>query len=110
MGGGNTVRGMARRRNMARLGERREVLVEKAARKGGDLLQARSRDFRTVMVPAEAAAVRRLTVISATRPVKHPVSVATIREAGRAGVRMPEKTTFFWPKPRTGMVMRRLDD
>lgn len=39
-----------------------------------------------------------------------PVSVAAIRDAGRAGVRMPEKTTFFWPKPRTGMVMRRLDD
>lgn len=39
-----------------------------------------------------------------------PVSVAAIRAAGRAGVRMPEKTTFFWPKPRTGMVIRRLDD
>lgn len=51
------VRGVARARNMARLGERREVLVEKEARKGGDLLQARSRDFRTVMVPAGAAAI-----------------------------------------------------
>jgi len=51
------VRSIARSRNMARLGQRREVLVEKAARKGGDLLQARSRDFRTVMVPAEAAAI-----------------------------------------------------
>ncbi len=38
-----------------------------------------------------------------------PVSVATIRDAGQAGVRMPEKTTFFWPKPRTGMVFRVLD-
>jgi tRNA-2-methylthio-N6-dimethylallyladenosine synthase len=51
------VRSIARSRNMARLGQRREVLVEKAARKGGDLLQARSRDFRTVMVPAESAAI-----------------------------------------------------
>jgi tRNA-2-methylthio-N6-dimethylallyladenosine synthase len=51
------VRGVARARNMARLGERREVLVEKEARKGGDLLQARSRDFRTVMVPAGAATI-----------------------------------------------------
>jgi tRNA-2-methylthio-N6-dimethylallyladenosine synthase len=49
------VRGISRARNFARLGERREVLVEKAARKGGNLLQARSRDFRTVMVPAEVA-------------------------------------------------------
>ena len=26
------------------------------------------------------------------------------------GVRMPQKTTFFAPKPRTGMVFRSLDD
>jgi len=51
------VRAISRGRNMARLGERREVLVEKEARKGGDLLQARSRDFRTVMVPADVAAI-----------------------------------------------------
>jgi uncharacterized protein (DUF1015 family) len=38
-----------------------------------------------------------------------PVSVATIRAAAFAGVRMPEKTTFFHPKPRTGMVFRTLD-
>jgi uncharacterized protein (DUF1015 family) len=35
-----------------------------------------------------------------------PVSVPVIRRAAFAGVRMPEKTTFFHPKPRTGMVMR----
>ena len=39
-----------------------------------------------------------------------PVSVAAIRAAAAAGVRMPEKTTFFAPKPRTGMVLRLLDD
>jgi uncharacterized protein (DUF1015 family) len=39
-----------------------------------------------------------------------PVSVAQIRAAAVARVRMPEKTTFFSPKPRTGMVFRRLDD
>src|SRR5262249_30748455 len=53
----DVVRGIARSRNMGRLGQRREVLVEKEARKGGDLLQARSRDFRTVMVPAESARI-----------------------------------------------------
>jgi tRNA-2-methylthio-N6-dimethylallyladenosine synthase len=46
-----TVRGISRDRNLARLGERMEVLVEKEARKGGDLFQARSRDFKTVLVP-----------------------------------------------------------
>jgi uncharacterized protein (DUF1015 family) len=39
-----------------------------------------------------------------------PVTVAQIRAASFAGVRMPEKTTFFSPKPRTGMVFRSLDE
>jgi tRNA-2-methylthio-N6-dimethylallyladenosine synthase len=51
-----TVRGIAREQNIARLGDRVEVLVEKVAR-DGTLLQARSRDFRTVMVPADAASI-----------------------------------------------------
>jgi len=38
-----------------------------------------------------------------------PVDVDTIRSAAAARVRMPEKTTFFAPKPRTGMVFRSLD-
>jgi uncharacterized protein (DUF1015 family) len=38
-----------------------------------------------------------------------PVSVARTRAAALAGARMPQKTTFFWPKPRTGMVFRTLD-
>ncbi|MGQ0803605.1 MAG: DUF1015 family protein [Actinomycetota bacterium] len=38
-----------------------------------------------------------------------PVTVPQIREAAFAGVRMPEKTTYFFPKPRTGMVFRNLD-
>jgi uncharacterized protein (DUF1015 family) len=38
-----------------------------------------------------------------------PVSVATTRAAAMDRVRMPQKTTFFWPKPRTGMVFRSLD-
>jgi hypothetical protein len=38
-----------------------------------------------------------------------PVTVAQTRAAALAGARMPQKTTFFWPKPRTGMVFRSLD-
>jgi uncharacterized protein (DUF1015 family) len=37
------------------------------------------------------------------------VTVDQIRAAAAAGVRMPEKTTFFAPKPRTGMVFRSFD-
>ncbi|MCJ7673197.1 MAG: DUF1015 domain-containing protein [Acidimicrobiia bacterium] len=38
------------------------------------------------------------------------VSVEQIRVAAAAGIRMPEKTTFFAPKPRTGIAFRALDD
>lgn len=39
-----------------------------------------------------------------------PVAVDQIAAAARAGRRMPEKTTFFHPKPRTGMVFRHVID
>jgi tRNA-2-methylthio-N6-dimethylallyladenosine synthase len=51
-----TVRGISRENNLKRLGDTMEVLVEKVAR-DGELLQARSRDFKTVMVPADAARI-----------------------------------------------------
>lgn len=35
-----------------------------------------------------------------------PATVAQIAETGHGGERMPPKTTFFFPKPRTGMVFR----
>ena len=37
-----------------------------------------------------------------------PATVEQIAAISRGGVRMPPKTTFFWPKPRTGMVIREL--
>ncbi len=39
-----------------------------------------------------------------------PVAVRQIAAAARAGHRMAAKTTFFAPKPRTGLVFRRLHD
>jgi uncharacterized protein (DUF1015 family) len=38
-----------------------------------------------------------------------PVTVAQIRAAADTRTRMPQKTTFFAPKPRTGAVFRLLD-
>jgi uncharacterized protein (DUF1015 family) len=35
-----------------------------------------------------------------------PATVEAIAATGRGGQRMPPKTTFFWPKPRTGLVFR----
>jgi tRNA-2-methylthio-N6-dimethylallyladenosine synthase len=46
------VRSGARERNLTLLGTRHEVLVEKGARRG-DMLQGRTRDFKTVMLPAD---------------------------------------------------------
>jgi tRNA-2-methylthio-N6-dimethylallyladenosine synthase len=46
-----TIRGIAREANAQQIGRRYEVLVEKEARRGGDLLQTRTRDFKTVLVP-----------------------------------------------------------
>ncbi|HUP69217.1 MAG TPA: DUF1015 domain-containing protein [Acidimicrobiales bacterium] len=38
-----------------------------------------------------------------------PATVAQIAAIAGGGERMPPKTTFFYPKPRTGMVFRSLD-
>jgi uncharacterized protein (DUF1015 family) len=35
-----------------------------------------------------------------------PATVEQIAATAHGGSRMPPKTTFFWPKPRTGMVLR----
>ena len=48
-----TVRRGSRAQNIGSLGRRVEVLVEKEARRGGDLVQARTRDFKTVLVPGD---------------------------------------------------------
>lgn len=39
-----------------------------------------------------------------------PVTVAQIAESARAGQRLPPKTTYFVPKPRTGLVYRLLSE
>ncbi len=50
------VRSISRDHNLRLLGARREVLVERAARRG-ELLQARTRDFRTVLIPGDESMV-----------------------------------------------------
>lgn len=52
-----TIRGISRAANLQQLGRRYEVLIEKEARRGGELLQARTRDFKTVLLPGDAAMV-----------------------------------------------------
>ena len=38
-----------------------------------------------------------------------PATVAQIQAVAHARTRMPAKTTFFWPKPRTGVLFRPVD-
>jgi hypothetical protein len=38
-----------------------------------------------------------------------PTSAERIRGVIDASQRMPQKSTYFWPKPRTGMVLRPLE-
>jgi len=60
-----TVRAGSRERNVKLLGERREVLVEKSARRGG-LLQSRTRDFKTVMIPGDVSSIGRYLSVELT--------------------------------------------
>jgi tRNA-2-methylthio-N6-dimethylallyladenosine synthase len=61
----DTVRTGSRDRNLRLLGERREVLIEKEARRGG-LLQARTRDFKTVIVPGDKCMIGRYFTVELT--------------------------------------------
>jgi tRNA-2-methylthio-N6-dimethylallyladenosine synthase len=59
------VRGRNRTRNLGLLGEQREVLVEKTARRGG-LLQTRTRDFKTVMIPGDHSLIGKYLMVELT--------------------------------------------
>jgi uncharacterized protein (DUF1015 family) len=47
---------------------------------------------------------------SGTAVLLRPVSVGEVLEVAATGERMPRKSTSFGPKPRTGLVLRLLDD
>jgi len=60
-----TVRAGGRERNVKLLGERREVLVEKAARRGS-LLQSRTRDSKVVMIPGDVSLIGKYLTVEIT--------------------------------------------
>ena len=74
------MRSGARQRNMRRLGERMEVLVEKAARKGDDMLQARSRDYKTVIVPGDASMIGKYFTVELTGTTGSTFTGALVHE------------------------------
>jgi tRNA-2-methylthio-N6-dimethylallyladenosine synthase len=75
----DTVRSGSRSRNLRLLGERREVLIEKEARRGG-LLQARTRDFKTVIVPGESSMIGRYFMVELTGTTGSTFTGAMVRD------------------------------
>jgi tRNA-2-methylthio-N6-dimethylallyladenosine synthase len=74
-----TVRAGVRDSNLRQLGQRREVLIEKEARRGG-LLQARTRDFKTVIVPGDAAMIGSYATVELTGTTGSTFTGAVVRE------------------------------
>jgi tRNA-2-methylthio-N6-dimethylallyladenosine synthase len=74
-----TVRIGSRARNLGLLGERREVLIEKQARRGG-LLQARTRDFKTVIVPGDSELIGTYTTVELTGTTGSTFTGSIVRE------------------------------
>jgi tRNA-2-methylthio-N6-dimethylallyladenosine synthase len=75
-----TIRTMARAANLQQLGRRYEVLVEKEARRGGDLVQARTRDFKTVLIPGDAAMIGQYLNVELTGTTGSTFTGQVVRE------------------------------
>lgn len=73
------VRAGSRERNLAMLGRRCEVLVEKVARRG-ELLQTRTRDFRTVLVPGDESLIGGYLDVELTGTTGSTFTGAVVRE------------------------------
>ena len=106
----DTVRRGARGRNIGLLGTSHEVLVEKPAKRG-DAVQARTRDFKTVLIPADEAVIGRYYTAALTGttgstftgtvvPTVVPTAGATAdRRAGRV---LPIATDLTAPLAKAG--------
>jgi tRNA-2-methylthio-N6-dimethylallyladenosine synthase len=75
-----TVRSAARRQNLGLLGRHVEVLLEQEARRGGGLLQARTRDFRTVLVPGDVSLIGRYVTVELTGTTGSTFTGSVVRE------------------------------
>jgi tRNA-2-methylthio-N6-dimethylallyladenosine synthase len=76
----DTVRGVARSQNLGLLGRQYEVLIEREARRGGELLQARTRDFRTVLVPGDTSMIGRYLTVELTGTTGSTFTGAVVRD------------------------------
>jgi tRNA-2-methylthio-N6-dimethylallyladenosine synthase len=74
------VRGIARQQNLGLLGSRHEVLVEKLAKRSADLLQTRTRDFKTVLVPGGEEMIGRYLTVEITGTTGSTFTGVPVRE------------------------------
>ena len=79
----DTIRARSRDMNLALLGTRHEILIEKPAKRG-DLLQGRTRDFRTILVPGDASLIGSYMRVEITGTTGHTFTGAPI--AARAAL------------------------
>ena len=75
-----TVRALSRQRNMGLLGTRHEVLVEREAKRGEAMLMTRTRDFKTVLVPGDAAMLGTYLTVELTGTTGSTFTGAVVRE------------------------------
>jgi tRNA-2-methylthio-N6-dimethylallyladenosine synthase len=73
------VRQGARARNLGLLGTRHEVLVEKVSRRG-ELLQARTREHRTVLVPGDESLIGSYLTVELTGTTGSTFTGVVVRE------------------------------
>jgi tRNA-2-methylthio-N6-dimethylallyladenosine synthase len=75
-----TVRSGARERNLGLLGTRHEVLVEREAKRGEAMLMARTRDFKTVLIPGDATMLGQYHTVEFTGTTGSTFTGAIVRE------------------------------
>ena len=90
------VRAGARERNLRLLGTRHEVLVEKAARRG-EMLQARTRDFKTVMLPPDGIAIGGYHTVELTGTTGSTFTGVVVPDAAPRRLALPMAVTAAAP-------------
>ena len=75
-----TVRSLSRARHFGLLGTRHEVLVEREAKRGEAMLMARTRDFKTVLVPGDASMLGQYLTVELTGTTGSTFTGSVVRE------------------------------
>ena len=75
----DVVRAGSRARNLGLLGSRHEVLLEKGARRG-ELLQGRTRDFKTILIPGDECMIGSYVRVEITGTTGSTFTGAVVRD------------------------------